>query len=108
MHPAAPDMADLTPLPRRDRPDLDLPAGLAVLGGAIVGGCAGYLLLTRRGTHLRDQLEDVVDRLFGGVDSALGSWQRAQQRQARDRQNAPASDRPASSRRPAFGRADLT
>lgn len=100
-------MADLTPLPRPDRPDLDLPVGLAVLGGAVVGACAGYLLLTARGTRLREELEDLVERLFDGADSALGSWRRAQ-RSTQERDATPASDGPTSSRRPVFGRADLT
>lgn len=73
-------MADLTPLPPRARPDIEFPAGLAVFGGAVLGGLAGYLLLTPRGARLRHDLDDAVDRLFGGVDSLLDGWQRARRR----------------------------
>jgi hypothetical protein len=73
-------MAELTHLPHRDRPELDLPAGLAVVGGAVLGGVAGYLLLTTRGARLRHDLDGVVDRLFGSANSVLDSWQRARRR----------------------------
>lgn len=73
-------MADLTHLTPRERPDIDVPAGLAVFGGAVLGGLAGYLLLTPRGHRLRHDLDGVVHRVFGGFDSLLAGWQRASRR----------------------------
>lgn len=85
-------MADLTQLAHRDRPELDLPGGLAVLAGAVLGGVAGYVLLTTRGARLRGDIDGVVDRLFGGVNSVLESWQRARQRGDAFRPSLPFED----------------
>ena len=100
-------MADLTPLPQYDTPELDLPVGLAVLGGAVLGGLAGYLLLTARGMRLREEIEGLVDRLFDGLDTAMDSRQRAQRPPAERQAQASASSGPTpSSAR--HGRDDLT
>lgn len=70
-------MPDLTPLARHEAPELDLPAGLAVTAGAVLGALAGYLLLTRRGARLRQELDEAVDGWFAGVESVVAGWQRA-------------------------------
>lgn len=72
------EMADLIPPPRPHRPDLDLPVALAVLGGAVLGGLAGYLLLTAPGMRLREDLDALVDRLGDGFDMAFDGWHRFQ------------------------------
>ena len=72
-------MPDLTPsITDHDIPEIDLPTPLAVIGGAVLGGLAGYLLLTTAGNRLRQDLMSGADRMFGGVNSLLATWDRVQ------------------------------
>ena len=63
-----------------DLPDLDLPVGLAIVGGAVLGGLAGFLFLTARGSRARHDIAVVIDRLLDGLDTTLASWNDVQQR----------------------------
>ncbi|HTU99360.1 MAG TPA: hypothetical protein VMF13_02400 [Luteitalea sp.] len=72
-------MPDLTPsITDHDIPEIDLPKPLAVIGGAVLGGLAGYLLLTASGNRLRQDLLSGADGFFGGVNSLLATWDRVQ------------------------------
>jgi hypothetical protein len=68
-----------------DLPDLDLPMGVAVVGGALLGGLAGFLLLTARGARARHDIALVVERMFDGVDTLLASLEHVQHRAAEAR-----------------------
>ena len=57
----------------------DLPAGTAVLAGALLGGLGGFLFLTARGEQLRRDIAATASRLLEGLDSALESWAHLQQ-----------------------------
>ena len=63
-----------------DLPDLDLPTGVAVVGGALLGAFAGFLFLTARGARARHDIALVVERMFDGVDTLLTSWEHVQRR----------------------------
>ena len=56
----------------------DLPTATAVIGGALLGGVAGFLFLTARGRRVRDELVRIVDQVFGGVDVVLDRWAQVQ------------------------------
>lgn len=68
-----------------DLTDVDLPVGLAVLGGALLGGIAGFLFLTARGTRARRDISRTIDRAFHELDTLLESWGNVQQRAAHAR-----------------------
>ena len=61
-------------------PDIDLPVGVAMVGGALLGSLAGFLLLTARGARVRQDLALTVERLLGGLDTTLTSVVSATQR----------------------------
>ncbi len=61
-------------------PDIDLPIGVAMVGGALLGSLAGFLFLTARGSRVRQDLAFTVERLLGGLDTTLTSVVSATQR----------------------------
>ena len=75
-----------------DLPDLDLPMGVAVIGGALLGGVAGFLFLTARGARTRHDIALVVERMFDGLDTMLASWDHVQHRAAEARRAIGKSD----------------
>ena len=92
-------MADpTTPLTAHDAPDLDLPASLAVLGGAAIGGLAGFLFLTTAGNRVRRDVLTAAGGLFDGFDTLLATWDRVQHRSGRSGPEATRPLRPASHR----------
>lgn len=87
-------MADPMRAPSADRTRLDVPAGVAVLGGAVAGGLAGYLLLTNRGLRAVADLEQAIERLVAGIDTSLDSWARARHRTEARNPSLPFGDSP--------------
>lgn len=59
-----------------DSPHLapDLPPGVAILAGALLGGLGGFLFFTTRGGQVRHDLERQAASLLGGLDAALAGW----------------------------------
>lgn len=71
-----------TTLADYDPPDLDLPPAVAIVGGALLGGLAGFFFLTARGNRARHDIALAVDRMFDGLDTVLASWTHVQDRAA--------------------------
>jgi hypothetical protein len=89
-------MADqTTSLTAHDVPDLDLPAALAVLGGAAIGGLAGFLFLTTAGNRVRRDVLTAAGALFDGFDTLLTTWDRVQHRPGRSGRDTTRPLRPA-------------
>jgi len=57
----------------------DLPIGVAILAGALLGGLGGFLFFTSRGGHVRHDLTRTSASLLEGLDSALAGWATLQQ-----------------------------
>lgn len=61
-------------------PDVDMPVGVAVLGGALLGAVGAFLFLTERGGQVRRDISAKLDHLLGGFDQVLTGWNDLQQR----------------------------
>ena len=82
-------MADATTALTDHAPDFDLPTALAVAGGAVVGGLAGFLFLTRAGHTVRHDVANAAEALFDGLETLLATWDRVKQRPDRSGRSAP-------------------